>query len=234
MKTESRVCVDWQPQTAHEAAPRLFIRVPQRDIKIFSMHKNILYKKLNSIVINLPDMSVYYLCRYFMNRDLHARIFLLAISFLFCFLFLWGFLFALIARAERVFIYTIREIYLAPKTFHKFSQLPPKSTARRSLKWPNEQRGRAAAAELSISQNVARLPISFSSSPSHSHSSFPSFSFSPFSPTPTQPKSLPYCTKSLHCFADAQCAYLRVERKWNACVWNASSAQKQQVAAQIA
>lgn len=141
-------------------------------------------------------------------------------SFLFCFLFLWGFLFALIARAVRVFIYTIREIYLAPKTFHKFAQLPPKSTARRSLKWPNEQRGRAAAAELSISQNVARLPISFSSSPSpsHSHSSFPSFSFSPFSPTPTQPKSLPYCTKSLHCFADAQCACLRVERKWNVCV----------------
>lgn len=61
MKTESRVCVcvDWQPQTAHEAVPRLFIRFPQRDIEIFSMHKNILYKKLNSIIIKLPDMSVF-------------------------------------------------------------------------------------------------------------------------------------------------------------------------------
>lgn len=104
---------------------------------------------------------------------------------LFCFVFLfsfWGFLFALIARSVRVFIYTIREIYLAPKTFHKFAQLPPKSTARRSLKWPNEQRGRAAAAaaaaaaaELSISQTVVRLPISLPRSP---------FPFTPTHPFP--------------------------------------------------
>lgn len=103
----------------------------------------------------------------------------LQIFLVFCFVFLfsfWGFLFAFIARAVRVFIYTIREIYLAPKTFHKFAQLPPKSTARRSLKWPNEQRGRAAAAaELSISQTVVRLPISFPRSP---------FPFTPTHPFP--------------------------------------------------
>lgn len=155
---------------------------------------------------------------------------------LFCFVFLfsfWGFLFALIARAVRVFIYTIREIYLAPKTFHKFAQLPPKSTARRSLKWPNEQRGRAARQSSSRSRVVHQsdcgsvthlLPsLSF---PFHSHSSFPSASFSAFSPAPTQPQSLwqtvlnPCTALPTHCVR--ACA-------WNASgmrVWNASSAQK--------
>lgn len=73
--------------------------------------------------------------------------------------------------------------------------------------------------------SVTHLPPSLSF-PFHSHSSFPSASFSAFSPAPTQPQSLwqtvlnPCTALPTHCVR--ACA-------WNASgmrVWNASSAQK--------
>lgn len=68
-----------------------------------------------------------------------------------CFLYT---LFSRLFGAFFAYLFTrLAKIYLAPKTFPEFAQLPPESTARPSLKWPNEpawRQQRSSIAQTSV------------------------------------------------------------------------------------
>lgn len=140
-----------------------------------------------------------------------------------CFLYT---LFSRLFGAFFAYLFTrLPKIYLAPKTFYKFAQLPPESTARPSLKWPNEPAWRQQRS------SIARSSVT------------------PPPPTPTHLIQPPLavsrlgenCAKSLRrtALSTRKRVYARasgVEHKWNACVEYVDGKQctQQQVAAQIA
>lgn len=132
-----------------------------------------------------------------------------------CFLYT---LFSRLFGALFAYLFTrLPKIYLAPKTFYKFAQLPPESTARPSLKWPNEPAWRQQRS------SIARSSVT------------------PPPPTPTHLIQPPFCkclvsAKTVRNPCDAllyrhasECMRGQVEwntsgmRVWN--MWMASSAQ---------
>lgn len=78
-----------------------------------------------------------------------------------CFLYT---LFSRLFGAFFAYLFTrLAKIYLAPKTFYKFAQLPPESTARPSLKWPNEPAWRQQQRQHSPVISHAPSPYAYSS-----------------------------------------------------------------------
>lgn len=185
------------------------------------------------MIVNLRDISGCYLCRYFMNRDLHERIFLLAIffTFLFCFLVLFlGFpLCVNCALCPRIYLHDSRNLSGA-KNISQVRAAAAEidcSPEPQVAKWAARQSSQAEQQQQPQPQQSCPSVRLWFGYPSPSLAllslSLPvilslCFFLCLFPCAYSATVSLANCTKSLHCFADTLCACLRVERKWNACV----------------
>lgn len=133
-------------------------------------------------------------------------------------------LFALIARAVRVFIFHDFFFTRFAKFIWRQKHFTSSHSCRRNRLLAGASSGQMSSEAEQQQQSCSSVWLGYPSPslllllPLPLTVTFPLLLSLTFLPTGNQPKSLPNCTKSLHCLADTLCACLRVERKWNACV----------------